>query len=224
MYQIPFASIAALVAVLSLPGSILAQTADFGAGPVHVVTIWEAEDKGDTSGKYRLVTSATDERSKITLEHALSTERDAYGEEDSEEVLRALEGKEERFHGSSDPTDLGPYADAAMTYVLPFNLDYDTTPQTNYRVREKQAKEIIHGLAPAARVYTKAGSDNRTRVSVQVEEPMPADRLAELFVEIRDAFRDAGLGLAQLKLEGDALAPETSASASAGDEAAAETP
>lgn len=200
--------------VLTLcPAAAWAQDADlaFGAGSVAVVSEWRGEDRGDGSGSYTLITTATDQTSGVAIEHSLTTERAVSGEETSREALRAREGKTERA--------LDPGAAAATDYVLPFADDFRADPRKNYRPQEKRIVEVVHGVVPEARITTRRGSDGRTTAVVEVPQPEPVDSLARHFVAIRRALREADLGLAKLQIKGRTTAP-----AATGTPVASETP
>jgi hypothetical protein len=204
---IGFVSISAI-----MPAQATGQTAqEFGSAEVEVVSESEAADRGDGSGSYHLVTTATDNSLGISVQHELGTERDGYGELKEKEVLRALEGKDERYQGESDPSALGPWSDAVLTYAVPFDLDYHTDARSNYRARDKQVKQIVQVVVPSAQVTTRAGSDGRTRATIRLPEVQPADALAKQFVAIRVALCDAGVGLAKIRIEGKAVAPQGNA-------------
>lgn len=198
-----------------LPASTSGQSAPkFGSSEVEVVSESEAIDRGDGSGSYHLVTTATDKSLGISVQHELGTERDGYGEVREEEALRALEGKEELYRGESDPSALGPWSDAALTYAVPFDVDFETDSPSTYHAREKQIKQIVQAVVPNAEVTTRGGSDGRTRATIRLPDVQPANDLAKQFVAIRAALHDAGIGLAKMRIEGMAVAPRESAESS----------
>lgn len=208
----PLQALIILVSISTLPASMHGQTTpEFGSTEVEVVSQSEAVDRGDGSGSYHLVTTATDKSLGISVQHELGTERDGYGEIREEEALRALEGKEELYGGESDPSALGPWSDAALTYAVPFDLDYHTDARSNYRARDKQLKQIVETVVPNAQITTRAGSDGRTSATIRIPDVETADQLAKQFVGIRVALCEAGLGLAKMRIEGKAVAPRESA-------------
>ena len=201
---IGFVSISAI-----LPAKINGQTVgEFGSTEVEVISESEAVDRGDGSGSYHLITTATDKSLGVSVQHELDTERDGYGEVHEREALRALEGKKEQYHGESDPSALGPWSDAVLTYAMPFDIDFHTDARSNYRARDKHVKQIVHVVVPNAQVTTRAGSDGRTSATIRLPDVQPADELAKQFVAVRVALCDAGVGLAKVRIEGLAVAPQ----------------
>lgn len=208
----PLQALITCVLISALPVNMNGQTTpEFGSTEVEVVSQSEAVDRGDGSGSYHLVTTATDKALGISVQHELGTERDGYGEVREMEALRALEGKEELYRGESDPSALGPWSDAALTYAVPFDLDYHTDARSNYRPRDKQLKQIVQVVVPNAQVTTRAASDGRTSATIRLPDVQAADELAKQFVGIRVALCEAGVGLAKIRIEGKAVAPQKSA-------------
>lgn len=199
----------ALAATFVLPVSAMGQseTPDFGASNVQVVSELRGQDRGDGSGSYALITSLTDASSDVTLRHELSTERTVEGEVVSGETLLVLQGDQERYRSESDPSALGPYAVHAMTWALPFDVEFHHEPRKNYRAQQKQVAEVVQSVVPDAKVSTKSGSDGRTMATIEVPGSHPADILAQRFVGIREALYDAELGMAKLVIKGTAVAP-----------------
>lgn len=198
----------ALVATFVLPVLAMGQSGpDFGVSTVQVVSELRAQDRGDGSGSYALVTSLTDASSDVTLRHELSTERTVEGEIVSKESLLVLDGNKELHRSESDPTALGPYAVHATTWAIPFDVDFHPDPRKNYRAQQKKVAEIVQSVVPDAKVSTKSGSDGRTSASVEVPGSHPADILAKHFVGIREALHEADLGMAKLVIKGTAVAP-----------------
>jgi hypothetical protein len=62
-------------------------------------------------------------------------------------------------------------------------------------------------VIPEAKVSTRRASDGRTTAEVGISEPQAADALAEKFLAIRRAIREADIGLARLRIRGTATAP-----------------
>jgi hypothetical protein len=62
-------------------------------------------------------------------------------------------------------------------------------------------------------VSAKGGSDGRTSATIEIPGEHAADALAEQFVGIREALREADLGLAKLVIKGHAMAPGQTAHA-----------
>ncbi|MEJ2152074.1 MAG: hypothetical protein P8Y29_03755, partial [Gemmatimonadota bacterium] len=193
-------------------------TPEFGSTEVEVVSQSEAVDRGDGSGSYHLVTTATDESLGVSVQHELGIERDGYGEVREEEALRALKGKEELFRGESDPSVLGPWSDAALTYAVPFDLDFWTDSPSTYHARDKQIKQIVQAVVPNAEITTRGGSDGRTRATIRLPDVQPVNELAKQFVAIRAAFHDADVGLAKMQIEGRAVAPHEATESAASSE------
>lgn len=208
MFRRKLARDAVLVAVFALATPTLdyAQTAGFTGATVEVVTEWTGQDRGDGSGTYHLKTRVTDPGSGVTIEHDLRADRKVDQEIDSSESLIVSEGKAERARAGSDPTALGPWADAATAYVLPFDQEFSTDPRKSYRPRDKQVADLVHSAAPDARVSTRAASDGRTTAMVEIPEVLSLEELVTRFVGIRTAFRDAEVGLAKLQIKGRAVA------------------
>ena len=203
---------AVLVAVIGLatPTLDFAQTAGFADATVEIVSEWTGQDRGDGSGSYHLKTRVTDSRTGVTIEHELLADRTVDMEVESTESLVVLEGKVEKARASSDPAPLGPWADTAIAYVLPFDNEFSTDPPKSYRPRDKQVADLVHSAAPEARVSTRAGSDGRTMAVVEIPGVLPVEDLAKRFVGIRAAFREAEVGLAKLQIKGQAAtAPPT---------------
>lgn len=208
----PLQALITCVSISALPVSTHGQsTPEFGSNEVEVVSQSEAVDRGDGSGSYHLVTTATDESLGISVQHELGTERDSDGEVREEEALRALQGKEELYRGESDPSVLGPWSDAAVTFAVPFDVDFDTDSPSTYHAREKQIKQIVHAVVPNAKVTTRGGSDGRTLATIRLPDVQPANQLADQFVAIRAALHDASVGLAKMRIEGKAIAPQAAA-------------
>ena len=207
MFQFKFARDAVMVAalVLAAPALAFAQAVPgFGATTVDVVSEWTGQDRGNGSGSYHLKTRVTDGREGVTIEHDVSAERTVEQEIESTESLVVLEGKVEKARSGSDPAPLGAWSDPAIAYVLPFDLEFSTDPRKSYRPRDKQVAELVHSVAPDARVSTRAASDGRTMAAVEIPGVLPVAELAARFVGIRSAFRDAEIGLAKLQIKGQA--------------------
>ncbi len=208
----PLQALITFVSITALPVSMSGQaTPEFGSTEVEVVSESEALDRGDGSGNYRLVTTATDKSLGISVQHELGAERDGYGEVREEEALRALEGREELYRGESDPSALGPWSDAALTYAVAFDVDFETDSPSTYHARDKQVKQIVQAVAPNAEITTRGGSDGRTRATIRLPDVQPVNELAKQFVAIRTALHDAGVGLAKMRIEGKAIAPQAAA-------------
>ena len=62
-----------------------------------------------------------------------------------------------------------------------------------------------------AEITTRGGSDGRTRATIRLPDVQPVNELAKQFVAIRTAFHDAGVGLAKMRIEGKAIAPQAAA-------------
>lgn len=198
------------LALFSLPAfasPLHGQAPSFGTGPVGVVSEWKGLDRGDGSGSYDLVTIATDPSSGISIEYAQSITRDADGEESSTEHLRVLEGKTERAHGSSSVATLGAWSEPAAIYGIAFNAGFSAVARNNYRPNDKRVREIVLSAVPEAKVSTRAATDGRTAADVEIPGVHPANALAEKFVAIRGAFRNAEVGLAKLRIRGTASPP-----------------
>ncbi len=202
-----------LGAVLLAPAMGRAQTAPaFDGATLDVRSEWVGQDRGDGSGSYRLTTQVTDERAGWTIQHELSAERGADLETTSTESLKVLEGDQETASAESDPAALGQWAGPAVEFAIPFDVEFNTDPRKSYRPRQKQVEELVHSASPEARVSTRAASDGRTSATVEIPGVQPVAELARQFVGIRQAFRDADVGLAKLQIKGQA---DTSASAEA---------
>jgi hypothetical protein len=195
----------ALIVLPSSPARAQNGSAPFGAGPVAVVSECRGEDRGDGSGLYSLVTTVAG--GAVSLEHALTATRAVDGETSSTEVLRLLEDGKERASAGSDPGALGAWSGAAIGYVLPFGPDLSAAPRRNYRPSARVVREIVQSVVPEAKVSTRRGSDGRTSADVEVPGPQPVDALAEQFLAIRQAIREADIGLARLRIRGTATAP-----------------
>lgn len=208
----PLSRFGAVLPVILLLGLLLgiaplrAQTAGsvphFGAAEVGIITEWKGQDRGDGSGSYELVTTATDRALGIAIEIRNTIERSADGEETTEEERRVMEGKTERAKGN-----LGTWSEAAEAWVAPFQTEFAGAARKNYRPNDKRVKEIVISVVPEAKVSTRAASDGRTVADVEVPGTHPADDLASRFQAIRQAFRDADVGLAKLRIHGTASAP-----------------
>ncbi|MGH7564358.1 MAG: hypothetical protein ACREK5_08035 [Gemmatimonadota bacterium] len=206
-------------ACLVLPVPASGQIApDFGRSTVEVVSEWQGKDRGDGSGSYSLVTTLTDGSTRVSIRHELSAERDVQGELASNEFLIVLEGGDERYRAEGDPSALGPYAVHATSWAIPFDLEFHPDPRGSYRAREKRVAEVVRSVVPDAEVSVRGGSDGRTSATIEVPGEHAADLLARQFVGIREAFREADLGLAKLVIKGHATAPAATAVASPGSE------
>jgi hypothetical protein len=203
------APLVALAATFVFPVLAMGQSAtpDFGVSNVQVVSELHGQDRGDGSGTYALMTTLTDASSEVTLRHELTSERTVEGEVISKELLLVLEGDKERYRSESDPAALGPYAVAATTWAIPFDVDFHDEPRKNYRAQQKKVAEIVHAVVPDAKISTKSGSDGRTTAAIEVPGSHPVDLLAQRFVGIRDALYEADLGMAKLVIKGTAIAP-----------------
>ncbi len=205
--------LALLGAVLLAPATGRAQTAPaFDGATLEVSSEWVGQDRGDGSGSYRLTTQVTDDRAGWTIQHELAAERAPDLEVTSTEALRVLQGDDERASAGSDPAALGQWATPAVTYAIPFGVEFNTDPRKSYRPRQKQVEELVHSVSPDARVSTRSASDGRTSATVEIPGVLPVAELAQQFVGIRKAFREADVGLAKLQIRGQA---DTSASAEA---------
>jgi hypothetical protein len=203
------APLVALAATFVFPVLAMGQSAtpDFGVSNVQVVSELRSQDRGDGSGTYALMTTLTDASSEVTLRHELTSERTVEGEVISKELLLVLEGDKERYRSESDPAALGPYAVAATTWAIPFDVDFHDEPRKNYRAQQKKVAEIVHAVVPDAKISTKSGSDGRATAAIEVPGSHPVDLLAQRFVGIRDALYEADLGMAKLVIKGTAIAP-----------------
>ena len=202
-------ALAILVAIASWTsaGPAGAQSAPaFDGATLEVVSEWTGQDRGDGSGSYRLITRVTDSRAGMTIEHQLAADRDVRLELKSTESLRVLQGDSETARAESDPSALGVWSGPAVAYAIPFDLQFNTDPRKSYRPRDRQVADLVHTAAPDARVSTRAASDGRTMAVVEIPGVMPVQDLARTFVEIREAFADADVGLAKLQIKGRAEA------------------
>lgn len=197
-------------ALLSSPALSMAQTS-FGAGAAEVVSELKAQDRGNATGSYELVTRVT--RGGVVIEHSLQIERDEYGEMNDVETLRVLEGDAVRATAASDPSALGGWSEAAVSWAIPFAVDFNGEPRRNYRAQDRKVKEVVRSVVPDASVNTRPASDGRTTAVVEIPGEKPVDQLAAEFVGIRRALRDADMGLARLRIRGTATAPAQQASA-----------
>lgn len=205
-----------VVATLFCAGGLRAQgSAAFDGAELDVVSEWTGQDRGDGSGSYRLVTRVTDGAAGMTIEHELSADRDVQLEIRSTETLRVLRGDDEAARAESDPSTLGEWADPAVAYAIPFDLEFSSDPRKSYRPRDNQVEDLVHSAAPDARVSTRAGSDGRTMAIVEIPGVLPVQDLARTFVAIRQAFADADIGLAKLQIKGRAEAIPTVEAATA---------
>ena len=199
--------------VLLAPAMGRAQTAPaFEGGTLDVSSEWVGQDRGDGSGSYRLTTRVTDDRAGWTIQHELAAERAPDLALTSTESLKVLQGDEAMASAESDPAALGQWADPAVAYAIPFDVEFNTDPRKSYRPRQKQVEELVRSVSPEARVSTRSASDGRTSATVEIPGVLPVAELARQFVGIRQAFRDADVGLAKLQIEGQG---DTSASAEA---------
>jgi hypothetical protein len=190
---------------LAAPVVAHAQTSSgFEGATVEVVSEWTSQDRGDGSGTYHLTTRVTDPRAGVTIEHDLAADRTVKLEIESDESLVVMEGKTERARAGSDPAPLGGWSSAAASYVIPFDLEFNTDPVKSYRTRDRQVIDLIRSVSPQAKVSTRVTSDGRTTATVEVPGVLPVQELASQFVGIRTAFRDAEVGLAKLQIKGQA--------------------
>ena len=194
-----------LLAILSLSAAASASAQSTITGDVVVVSEWKGQDRGDGSGTYELTTTVS--TGLLELVHALTATRNVEQEVASTEYMRVLENGSEKARGTSDPGALGPWAGPFVAYVVPFDVDLTGVPRRNYRPSDGRVKEIVHSVVPEAKVSTRRASDGRTSAEVQLEGTFPADVLAEKFLAIRRAFREAEVGLARLRIRGTASAP-----------------
>lgn len=198
--------------ILVLPFLAHGQSAPtFGQSTVAVVSEWRGQDRGDGSGSYSLVTTLTDPSIEISIRHELAAERNVDGEVSSRELTVVLEGGDERYRTESDPTPLGGYAVLVTGWTLPFDVEFHPERRGNYRAQQKRIAEVVHSVVAEAKVSTKGGSDGRTSATVEVPGEHAANVLAERFVGIREALREADLGLAKLVIKGKATAPVAAA-------------
>lgn len=192
-------------AALVQPSGAPAQTTPaFQGATLEVVSEWTGQDRGDGSGSYRLTTRVTDSRAGMTIQHQLAADRNVRLEVESTESLSVYQGETETAHAESDPTALGAWAEPAIAYAIPFDVEFGSEPPKTYRPRQRQVEEIVHSAAPDARVSTRAASDGRTMAVVEIPGVLPVTDLARMFVGIREAFADADVGLAKLQIKGQA--------------------
>lgn len=191
-------------AMLGLAAATAAAQVSFEA-PVVVVSEWKGQDRGDGSGSYELTTTARS--GSVAIEHALRSERAVDGTVSDGETMRVLNGEEEVARAESDPSALGAWGEHAVRWAVPFGVGFDPSPRSNYRAPDKRVREVVTAVAPQAKVSTRAASDGRTTADVQLPETLPADELARTFARIRAALAEEGLGLARLRLRGQAAAP-----------------
>lgn len=192
-------------ALVPAPGAVAQTNAAFqGGATLEVVSEWTGQDRGDGSGSYRLITRVTDTRAGMTIQHQLAADRDVQLEVESSESLSVYEGESETAHAESDPTALGVWAEPAIAYAIPFDVEFSTDARKSYRPRDRQVEELVHSAAPDARVSTRAASDGRTMAVVEIPGVLPVAELARMFVGIRQAFADADVGLAKLQIKGQA--------------------
>lgn len=202
-----------LGAAVLAPASARAQTAPaFDGATLDVSSEWVGQDRGDGGGSYRLTTRVTDDRAGWTIEHVLAAERGPDLATHSTETLKVLQGDQEMASAESDPAALGQWSNPAVAYAIPFDVEFNTDPRKSYRPRQKQVEELARSAAPEARVSTRSSSDGRTSATIEIPGVLPVEELARQFVGIRQAFREADVGLAKLQIKGRA---DTSASAEA---------
>lgn len=192
----------AVAVLLTTAAPAAAQSDSFDAGPVRVVSEWTALDRGDGSGDYTLVTKASVDG--VEIEHALKAARSPMQEVDETETIRVLQGGAETARSGSDPTALGPWAEPAMRWALPFDLGFDAAPRKSYRLNDRKVREIVAGVIPDAKLSTRAGSDGRGMAQVEVPGVRPVEELAAAYVGLRKAFDEAGIALARLTIRGTA--------------------
>lgn len=193
------------LAALVAPSRAAAQTAPaFQGATLEVVSEWTGQDRGDGSGSYRLTTRVTDSRAGMTIQHQLAADRNVRLEVESSESLSVYEGDSETAHAESDPTALGVWAEPAIAYAIPFDVEFSSEARKSYRPRDRQVEELVHSAAPDARISTRAASDGRTMAVVEIPGVLPVADLARMFVGIRQAFADADVGLAKLQIKGQA--------------------
>jgi len=211
--RIPAMKTVLLTTVLLAPAMGRAQTAPaFDGATLDVSSEWVGQDRGDGSGSYRLTTKVTDGRAGWTIQHELAAERSPDLEVTSTESVKVLQGDQEVASAESDPSALGQWADPAVAYAIPFGVEFSTDSRKSYRPRQKQVEELVRSAAPEARVSTRSASDGRTSATVEIPGVLPVAELARQFVGIREAFREADVGLAKLQIKGQA---DTSASGEA---------
>jgi hypothetical protein len=131
------------------------------------------------------------------------------------EQVADCEGESETAHADSDPTALGDWAEPAIAYAIPFDVEFRTDARKSYRPRDQQVEDLVHSAAPDARVSTRSASDGRTMAVVEIPGVLPVEDLARMFVGIREAFADADVGLAKLQIKGQADASATVEAATA---------
>jgi hypothetical protein len=207
MPSCPARKIALLIGLAAVlpPSSAGAQTASaFQGATLEVVSEWTGQDRGDGSGSYRLTTRVTDSRAGMTIQHQLAADRNVRLEVESSESLSVYQGDSETAHAESDPSALGLWAEPAIAYAIPFDVEFRTDARKSYRPRERQVEELVHSAAPDAQVSTRAASDGRTMAVVEIPGVLPVADLARMFVGIRQAFADADVGLAKLQIKGQA--------------------
>lgn len=200
-----------LALLLIAPAAVHGQSS-FAPAVAQVVSELKAQDRGDGSGSYELVTRVTDPGSQITIEHALRSDRDVMGEVTEVESMRVLEGDAERAKAGSDPTALGHWSEYAVAWAIPFANEFAGDPRRNYRPQERRVREVVQGVVPDAKVSTRAASDGRTTADVEIPGEHSVTELARTFVEVRVAIREADMGLARLRIRGRATAPVVEAS------------
>ncbi len=196
----------ALGALALTGGASIAPAQSTFDGTVSVLSEWKAQDRGDGSGTYQLANTVTG--GSIVLEHNLSANRDVQQEITITEAMRLMENGSERAHAGGDPTALGPWADTAARYVLPFAVDFSGVPRRNYRPNDRLVKTLVQSVVPEAKISTRAATDGRTTAEVEIPGTFPVNVLAEKFLGIRQALREAEVGLAKLRIRGTASAPE----------------
>ena len=174
-------------------------------GDAVVVSEWKGQDRGDGSGTYELTTTVTS--GLVEMVHELTADRSVEQEVSMTEFMRVLENGSEKGRATSDPTGLGPWSGPFVAYVAPFDVDLSGAPRRNYRPSDGRVKEIVHSVVPDAKASTRRASDGRTSAEVEVTGTFPANELAEKFLAIRQAFREAEVGLARLRIRGTASAP-----------------
>jgi len=204
--------IAVLVAVFafSLPALDYAQSSPgFQEATLEVSSEWTGQDRGDGSGSYHLKTRLTDGRTRMTIQHELAADRGVDLEVESSESLVVLEDGVERARAASDPAALGAWADPAVAYAIPFDLEFSTDSPKTYRPRDRQVADLVRSAVPDAKVSTRAASDGRTTAVVEIPGLRPVSELASQFVAIRKALHDAEVGLAKLQIKGQAETSQT---------------
>lgn len=200
-----------LPALLFWPTVSRGQSISFGSGTAEVVSEHKAQDRGDATGSYELVTRVA--RGGMVIEHTLRIERDVYGDMTDVETMRVLEGNAVRATAASDPAALGGWAEAVVSWAIPFAVDFDGEPRRNYRAQDRKVKEVVRSVVPDASVNTRAGSDGRITAVVEIPGEKPVDGLAADFVGIRRALQDADVNPSRLRISGKATSPGPQASA-----------